>query len=480
MDTLISKETILRFLKNDKVSTFKTQARKARQYYEGRHDIKDYQMFYFDADGELVHDIYRTNTKISHPFFRVLVQQCVEYLLGGRSEFVLSHDQTLQKHLNNYFDDEMREELKHLITSLQIDGTGYIYRYLSEDGRSKFEAAQGLNVIEISEKLSGDGNNYFIYHYDEKILNKGEEVIVTRVQVWTEHETYFFVVKGNKIERDNEQELNPRPHVVFFENNECYYDSFGEIPFYRLDNHNKMSDLRLVKDMIDDYDLHSCSITNDLQDFSSAIYFVRGLQGEDDLNKLQINLKSKKIAGLPNAESGIEVKTIEVPFQGRKAKMDENKSNIYHYGFGFNPDQTGGGNITNVVVRSRYGQLSLKCNFIESKLRTLMKKLIQIAINEINAELETGYTLNDVEINFERSIVTCEVDDADKEVKLSTAKKTQVETLLKLTELLGENKVLELVGNVLDIDVSDVELETIQQARIDLLARSDMLLSDTP
>ena len=481
MDTLIDKETILRFLQNDKVSSLKTQARKGRQYYEGQHDIKDYQMFYYDADGELVHDIYRTNTKISHPFFKVLVQQCVEYLLGGRSDYVISQDPTLQDQLDNYFDDEMREEVKQLIISLQVDGWGYIYRYLAEDGKSKFEAAQGLNVIEISNKLSGDGRNYVIYHYDEKILNSdGEEITITRVELWTEHETYFYNVKDNEIELDKKRELNPRPHVIYLDNGERYQDSFGEIPFYRIDNDRRRSDLHIVKDMIDDYDLHSCSITNDLQDFSSAVYFVRGLQGEDDLDKLQRNLKSKKIAGLPNKESGIDVKTIEIPYEGRKAKMDENKQNIYHYGFGFNPSQTGDGNITNVVIRSRYGQLSLKCNLIESKLRTLMKRLIQIVLDEINSEFETGYTLADVEINFERSIVTNDLDDAEKEVREANAKKISVETLMNLTGLLGEQKVLELVGNVLEIDVSGIDLETIQQARIDLLARSNELMGETP
>ena len=67
--------------------------------YEGDHDIREYRMFYFNADGKLVEDKTRSNVKISHPFFTELVDQEVQYMLSGQDSFVKSDDQDLQHYL---------------------------------------------------------------------------------------------------------------------------------------------------------------------------------------------------------------------------------------------------------------------------------------------------------------------------------------------------------------------------------------------
>ena len=46
---------------------------------------------------------------------------------------------------------------------------------------------------------------------------------------------------------------------------------------------------------------------------------VKGYQG-DDLTELQQNLKTRKIIGT-DEEGGIEVHTVDVPYQARVAKM---------------------------------------------------------------------------------------------------------------------------------------------------------------
>ena len=55
-----------------------------------------------------------------------------------------------------------------------------------------------------------------------------------------------------------------------------YDSSFGFISFFRLDNNEKRkSDLSLVKDLIDDCDLLSYSLFNNLQDLTEGIFVVK-------------------------------------------------------------------------------------------------------------------------------------------------------------------------------------------------------------
>ena len=77
------------------------------------------------------------------------------------------------------------------------------------------------------------------------------------------HVTYFVQVDGGKVEKDTQEPINPRPHVVYGRDNDegKYGDSLGFIPFFRLDNNRKQaSHLAPIKGLIDDYDLMSCGL----------------------------------------------------------------------------------------------------------------------------------------------------------------------------------------------------------------------------
>ena len=66
MKILLAINEILDFIREDMTSEKKLFAKTGLRYYEGDHDIKDYKLFYFNADGEVVEDKTRSNIKISH------------------------------------------------------------------------------------------------------------------------------------------------------------------------------------------------------------------------------------------------------------------------------------------------------------------------------------------------------------------------------------------------------------------------------
>ena len=85
---MLTTEEIRQFMEEDNASRKKQFARKGQSYYDGDNDIKDYRLFYYNDDGELVEDETRSNVKIAHPFFTELVDQAVQYILSGEDGFV--------------------------------------------------------------------------------------------------------------------------------------------------------------------------------------------------------------------------------------------------------------------------------------------------------------------------------------------------------------------------------------------------------
>lgn len=456
---MLTEAEIKRFIDNDSSSEKKKFAEVGQRYYEANHDILKSRLFYYNADGNLVEDTTRSNIKISHPFFTELSDQLSAYMLSFKENPIRAKEavEGLQDYLDEYFDDDFYTEISELITGAYNKGFEYIYAYKNAEGRLAFQCADSLGVIEVRAKDTDDECEYFIYWYIDRI-DKGKKEI-RRIQVWSNQETWYYVQSGNgRVKIDDSAPINPRPHVVFTEKKKNVKKgySFGFIPFWRLDNNKKqISGLKPIKALIDDYDLMECGISNNLADFDTPLHVVTGFQG-DNLDELQTNLKTKKILGVDEG-GGVEVKTVDIPYQARKAKADEDEKNIYRFGMGFNSSQVGDGNITNVVIRSRYALLDLKANKLERRLKKLLKQLVKVVLDEINKMNKTDYKVSDVYFDFVREITTNESENYSNEKTKAETQQVQINTILNVAAVLGDETIVKAICEVLDIDYEEIK-----------------------
>ena len=101
---MLREDEIKQFIDDDRLSEKKRLASIGKKYYDGLHDIRNYRLFYYNADGNLVEDRSRSNIKISHPFFTEIVDQAVQYMLSGKNGYVKSDDPELQRQLDEYME----------------------------------------------------------------------------------------------------------------------------------------------------------------------------------------------------------------------------------------------------------------------------------------------------------------------------------------------------------------------------------------
>ena len=456
---MLSVTEIRTFIDHDRVSEKKQLAKTGQRYYEANHDIKDYRIFFIDAQGNVQEDKTKSNIKISHPFFTELVDQEVQYMLSGKDGFVKSDDPDLQEHLDAYFNEneDFMSELYEVITGCVSKGFEYAYAYKNAEDKIAFKCADSLGVVEVRAKETDDGCEYVIFHYTERIGKNNKEI--KKIQVWDEKQTYFYVQEDDgEIKNDESAELNPRPHITWTEGGDgkIYYESFGMIPFFRLDNCKKQfSGLKPIKHLIDDYDLMSCGLSNNIQDANEVLTVVKGFEG-DNLDELMLNIKAKKHLGVTE-DGGVEVHTVDIPYQARQAKLDLDEKNIYRFGMGFNSAQLGDGNITNIVIKSRYALLDLKCNKLEIRLKQFMRKLLKIVLKEINDEFGTDYQQKDVYFDFQREVMTNAADNVEIEFKDAQKQQVQINTLLSLATKFDNDTLMQNICDVMDIDYNEIK-----------------------
>lgn len=457
---MLTIDEIKQFIQDDASSDRKKFARKGQAYYDGDHDIKQYRLFYYNADGNLVEDKTRSNVKIPHPFFTELVDQAVQYILSGKDGFVKSDDPELQKILDEYFNEneDFTSELSEVLTGCMVKGFDYMYAYKNENNKLSFMCADAMGVIEVRAKDTDDGCAYVIYWYIDRI-EKGQKKI-KRIQVWDSEKVYYYVQDGNgMITEDESEKINPKPHTLYKKEGDeaIYYKGFGFIPFFRLDNNKKQfSCLKTVKDLIDDYDLMASSLSNNLIDFDTPIHVVKGFQG-DDLEELQTNLKTKKIIGVDD-DGDVEVKTVDVPYQARQVKLDLDEKNIYRFGMGLN---TAGlkdtAATTNIAIKAAYSLLDLKCSKLEIKLKQFLRKILKPVIAEINEIDKTDYQTSQVYFEFNHEIMSNEQENAQNALTEAQEQQTRINTLLSLATQLDNETLMQNICDVLDIDYEEIK-----------------------
>lgn len=451
----LSKDKIKSLVSLNKSAHNRKKMIEGEDYYNFKHDILNYRMFYTDNEGNIKEEFNRSNIKIAHAFFTELVDQKVDYLLSNPVQ-IKTDETTLEEYLKGYIRPNWQKVLRSAVKWASIKAKSYVYAYYDDNNQLRFGFVDASGVIPIH----GDYGEVesIVRHYDKDIQKDERTIKITVVEYWTAKEVTYYVIRDGQIELDVSQRINPRPHRVVIdpETQTMYGKSMGTLPFYEFINgDNVKTDLEPIKALIDDYDLMACALSNNLTDFDHPLLAVKGYPDEN-LDSIINDLKTRKTVGV-SEDGGLDVKTVEIPTEGRGAKLNVDKESIYRFGRGFDSTKVGDGNITNVVIQSRYSLLELKCNEIETHLLELIEWMLKFIFQDIQEKHGRSFELSDTEIEITRSIMVNEKDNADIEESKARTEQIRTDTLLTVAPRLDNDTVLAQICDKLNLDFQEVK-----------------------
>ena len=457
---MLKPKEIKTLIDNDRVSKRKQLAREGDRYFNGDHDIKKYRIFFINADGILQEDLTRSNIRIAHPFWKIIAEQEAQYILSGKEPLFNSDIPELQSRLDEYFNnnDDFNSELYCAVLGAIVKGHDFFYAYKNSKGMTSFQCADSLDVVEVRENETDDGCKYVIFTYVDRIDKDNRPII--RIEVWDDKKVTFYVQDGaGNIKQDKDQKPNPRPHILYKKDGDeaTYFEDFGQIPFIRLDNNKKQqSGLLTIKDMIDDYDLMNCGLSNNIQDTNESLYVVKGFEG-DNLDELMVNIKAKKHIGV-GEDGDVEIKTVDIPVEARKTKMAEDKENIFYFGMAV--DTTGlkdSAATVSVAVKSAYANLDLKCEGFNKGFKKFLRKLLELVLQEINEVDGTAYEQKNVWFNLDRETIVNEQEMAQIKLIEAQEQQTRVTTILNTAAQFGNEQTQKMLCEAYDLDYDDLK-----------------------
>jgi SPP1 family phage portal protein len=453
-------EALDKAIPEDKTSEVKKKARIGEKYYKFEHDILDNRIFYIDDNGQLQEDKYASNVKIPHPFFTEQVDQKVQYVLSEPIELIVPDDKEhegLQDKLDDYYDENMQVFLQEALEGASKKGLEYVYARTNADDRLSFQVSDSLKTFEVYDE---NGERQRTVRYYNKDIEKDDELkSIEHAEVWDDEQVYYFVKEENKYTLDTSREMNPRKHVLAVDSQGTVLGrSYERNPFYRLSNNtHETTDLEPIKALIDDYDLMAAFLSNNLQDFSEAIYVVKGFKG-DDLTSLRQNVKSKKTVGV-GTDGDLDIRTVEIPHEARKTKLEIDKDAIYKFGMAVDTSQIGhsSGTVTNVAIKAGYSLLDMKANKAEVRLRSMLKWMNEMIIDDINRRHNTNYMADNIEITITRTTPVNENDIATNEKIQAETQQLYIQTIIAAAPRIGDEETLKLICEQFELDWEEVQ-----------------------
>ncbi|MDD4985902.1 MAG: phage portal protein, partial [Dehalococcoidales bacterium] len=295
---------------------------------------------------------------------------------------------------------------------------GWAQVYIDEDRKFRLAHIPSEQVIAVYNPEDAETLLYAVRYYPVQALSSKDELVeVIRAEVWDEKQVTYYQqnpeTKAYELYVFRDGSVNPRPHIfttLKYGNKveQKNGQGWGRVPLIPMYNNDEvMYDLQPIRRHIDVYDVVESDFANNLEDIQDIYWILKGYSGENLDTFLQ---EVKKYKTLKISEEGdAKAESIEIPTEARKVALDRLNDDIFKFGRGFDPSKTGDGNITNIVIKSRYTALDLKAAEFEAQCREFIDK-VMFFLNRYFEITNEAFRVQDYDVIFNRSQIFDETE----------------------------------------------------------------------
>jgi len=367
-------------------------------YYDGENEIKDKERKVTGIDSEgnpyAKTSEVLSNTKLTHNFYRKLINQKVSYVLGR--PFSLNHTinssrediDKLSKVVRPYLTDTLYCEIQTAAGDGIVGGVGWIYTYY-KDGKIKFDQIDPKQVIAIWKDAKKKELDSIIHKYLRYEFNGKEMINIKCVDYYTlsGRTRYEYDITGKLIE--------VKPLEAYININGINYN-WDRIPWtwFKYDS-NCSCLLNRVKSLIDEYDYLESLVSDMIKDSPNAYMVIKGYSA-GSIEEFQRNsTEYRKL--FVQADGGVD--SLETPLQVTEIKLqwEQIRKDVFEFGQGVDTVNTDLRDTSGAALRHIYSDLDMDC----SKWMTLLKQSIQNILYFIFVDILVNSEEDFINANFD-------------------------------------------------------------------------------
>jgi len=362
-----------------------------RRYHHGHNDILERERYVLGRKGEKLVPQHLGQTKLPHNFFRKLVRQKIGYLLGRPVGYSTDSD-VLSEAIGLSFDKRFYRALKAAATDGVVAGIGWLGVYLDEAGVPRVRRMPTQDVVPIWTDRDHVDLAEIIYRYIEITYDGAEKIQTTRIRHSIAGEgTYLYHVGDGDIVPDDD------PWEPDFWTSGDEPGVWERVPFIPIRyNPAETSLLSMVKPLIDDYDLNTSDLSNELQDEPNALKVVANYDGsnkEEFIHNMAVY--STVFVREGGSVTGVGTK---IDSAARDAHLDRLRSDIYELGSGVDTQVKSLGNSSGVALRFVYSDLDTDCDEFGTEVSLGLDQLLWFIQQAV--EMQTGEDVSDERVDW--------------------------------------------------------------------------------
>lgn len=391
--------------------------------------INEYVKTLYTMSGTPVEDYTASNSKIASNFFHRLNTQRCTYSLGNGIYFSEDDNGKAKNALGDKFDKAVFDAaycaLIHgvsfgfwnLENLYMFPLTEFVPLWDEFDGTLK----AGIRFWQIDDSKPMIAVLYELDGYTRFQTVKTEDALT--------HEVNFELQEAQQ----------KRPYKINTEQNEAgdeevigveTYSSLPIVPLWGSKLHQ--STLVGMQQAIDSFDLIRSGFANDLTDCAQIYWLLSNYGGmtEDDLARFRDRMKLQHIVEAPGDGTNIQAYTQEVPYQARKAYLDDIRSGIYE-DFGGLDVHAVSADSTNDHLEAAYQPLDENADDFEYQIGDFITQILKLAGLE-----DAGYPV------FKRNRISNQ--------------REQVEMIMQEAQYLDEETILNKLPNITPDEVKEI------------------------
>ena len=364
----------------------------AQNYYANDNDIKDRKRYFIDRKGIKQEAVNLSNSKLAHPFLRKLTNQKVNYLLS-REFSVQCDDDLFNDALTEYFNKKFFNMLKNIGRDSIVNGLAWAQIYYDATGKLNFKRIPSEEVIPLWADadhtiLEAVLRTYIITQY----LPDGTKKEIIKVEYHTSEGVWYYEQTDKGLKPDPDKEAGARGHFIvsqefrdnkgntmvdengniIMENIEATWDKVPFIAFKY--NSDEVSLLKLIKSLIDDYDVNTSDTSNHLQDIPDSIKVVKNYDGMDKTEFTQ-NLNLFRTAFV-SSDGDVTALTTPLDVAALDSHLNRLRKDIYEAGSAVDTQEVSLGNASGVALKFRYADLDADTDDMANEFSAALEELI--------------------------------------------------------------------------------------------------------
>ena len=350
-------------------------ARSGEAYYSKHNEtIERFQKFLYSLSGRRIPDLFSANYKLKTLFFRRLIIQQVQYVIGNG---VTLQNKDNKEKLGRDFDYKLQTAAKKAMASGRAFGF-WNYDHLEVFGYADTPSSPGF--CPLYDEDTGELRAGIRYWFRNEGKNK-----IFRATLY-EDEGYTEYIKTGS---EDAKVMQPRKgYKIITKSTEVQgiddvceenYSSLPIVCLYANDTHE--SELVGIRENIDCYDFIKSGLANDIDDTSGFYWILKNEGGmkDVDLAKFIQRMKSVHAAAVDGDEASIEAHTLDVPYDARKTMLELLRKDIYEDFQALDVNTLSAAQKTAQEIQAAYQSQDNKCADFEYNVIDFVQKILELA-----------------------------------------------------------------------------------------------------